>query len=393
MPGMRLLRPALAAAGAAALATTAGLVPAQGATTAGWQVVATVGQNPRVTYLLDPGGGNGGDGFVATSATDAWSVWGSCDASCGNKAATIVERWDGTAWHRVPTAGLSLTSTDAVAAASATDAWLFEGYDNNATALHWDGTAWTSSTLPPWAIRFNESGVVQIAAADFGPSDVWLFTLGQQGLSPQTPYAGHFNGKSWVKRKLPAIPDEVDAVASNDIWALGTPGNLSGGQVLMHWDGTAWSTLALPAPQVPPGDSAFFNVPASSGPSDLWLEQYVAQNQGSAGTTSLEHWNGTAWQQIPLHYRTSSVDDTASDGSGGLWMIFNGPRPGFTDYFAHLASGGSWTRTVVPATTGTTVQQASVITAVPGSASVWAAGELIVPGEGSGGIVGSIWQR
>lgn len=139
-----------------------------------------------------------------------------------------MEHWNGTGWRRVPTAGLNLTSTDAVAAA--TDAWLFTGYGSNATALHWDGTAWTSSTLPPWAIRFNESGVVQIAAADFGAADVWLFTLGQQGLSPQVPYAGHFNGRSWVKRKLPAIPDEVVAAARNDIWALGTPGNLSGGQ-------------------------------------------------------------------------------------------------------------------------------------------------------------------
>jgi hypothetical protein len=307
MLARRLPRPALAIAAALATAAAAGVVPAQGATTAGWQVATTVGQDPRITYLLDPGGGNAGDGFVATGANDAWSVWGSCAASCGGKAATIVEHWNGTAWHRVATAGLNLTSTDAVAASSATDAWLFEGYDANATARHWDGTAWTSSALPPWAIRFNESGEVQIAAADFGASDVWLFTLGQQGLSPQTSYAGHFNGTSWVKRRLPAIPDEVDAVARNDIWALGTPGDLS--------------------------------------------------------------------------------------GSGGLWMIFTGPRPAFTEYFAHLTSGGTWTRTVIPATTGTTVQQASVITAVPGTASAWAAGELIVPGEGSGGIVGAIWRH
>jgi hypothetical protein len=393
MLARRLLRPILAAGGAAALAATAGLVPALGATTPGWQVAATVGQDPRVTYLLDPGGGNGGDGFVATGASDAWSVWGSCTAPCGNKAATIVEHWNGTAWHRVATAGLNLTSTDAVAASSATDAWLFEGYDANATAVHWDGTAWTSTVLPPWAIRFNESGEVQIAAADFGASDVWLFTLGQQGLSPQTPYAGHFNGTSWVKRRLPAIPDEVDAVARNDIWALGTPGDLSGGQVLMHWDGTTWSTPALPTPSVPPGDSAFFVALAGSGPDDLWLDQYVAKNQGSPGTTSLEHWNGTAWQPVPLHYPTSSLATMASDGRGGLWLVFAGPGPAFTEYFAHLTSGRTWTRTVIPATTGTTVQQASVITAIPGSASAWAAGELIVPGEGSGGIVGAIWRH
>jgi hypothetical protein len=205
-------------------------------------------------------------------------------------------------------------------------------------------------------------------------------------------YDGHFNGTTWVKQKLPAIPDEVDAVASNDIWALGTPGNLSGGQVLMHWDGQAWSTSPLPAPTIPPGDTAYFLIPASSGPADLWLEQFVGKNPGT-GTLSLEHWNGTAWQAVPLHYRTSSVTDMASDGSGGLWMIFSGPRPGFTPYFAHLTSAGTWTRTVIPATTGTTVQQASVITAIPGSTEAWAAGELIVPGQGNGGIVGAIWRN
>ncbi len=160
----------------------------------------------------------------------------------------------------------------------------------------------------------------------------------------------------------------------------------------MPGDCSARSSPALPTPQVPPGDTAFFTALAPDR-AGLWLEQYVAKNQGSAGTTSLEHWNGTAWQAVPLHYPTSSLDAIASDGSGGLWMIFNGPRPAFTGYFAHLTSGGSWTRTVVPATTGTTVQQASVITAVPGSASAWAAGELIVPGQGSGGIVGAIWQH
>jgi hypothetical protein len=103
MLARRLFRLVLAAGAAAALAATAGLAPARGATTAGRQVAATVGQDPRVTYLLDPGGGNGGDGFVATGPTDAWSVWGSCTAPCGGKAATIVERWNGTAWHRVAT--------------------------------------------------------------------------------------------------------------------------------------------------------------------------------------------------------------------------------------------------------------------------------------------------
>src|SRR5437899_12348228 len=40
-----------------------------------------------------------------------------------SRPATIVERWNGTAWRRVPTAGLPLTSTDAVAARARGGTW------------------------------------------------------------------------------------------------------------------------------------------------------------------------------------------------------------------------------------------------------------------------------
>ena len=37
----------------------------------------------------------------------------------------------------------------------------------------------------------------------------------------------------------------VTAVAANDVWAVGTPA-AGGGDIIEHWDGTAWSTVAAP---------------------------------------------------------------------------------------------------------------------------------------------------
>jgi hypothetical protein len=390
-----LLRRMAAPAVGTAVTLTLGLAPAQ-AGTPGWQVVKTVGPRSGVTSILDDDSGdNNAEGFVATGASDAWSVWGACRRPpCGGSRGFIVEHWAGSAWQRVPSASLpGLTSPDAVTASSSTDAWLFNGSLSSGSALHWNGTGWTSQSLPSWVLRFNESGDVSISAPDFGPSDLWVFSLGQEGLGKQKPYAGRFNGHRWSKAHLPAVPVQVSAVSKDDIWALGTPDNPGPTEVLMHWDGHAWSTLAAPAPTVPPGGSVFFYDPVASGPANLWLTQTLTKRRNGPATTSLEHWNGTAWQPVPLHYPTSSVGEVAGDGSGGLWLLFAGPRPGFRLYFGHLTASGAWSRQAVPPATGTTVQQVRVITAIPGTTSAWAAGGVIVPNEGSGGVVGAIWRR
>jgi hypothetical protein len=390
---LKLLRRMAAPAVGTAVTLALGLAPAQ-AGTPGWQVVKTVGPRSGGTSILEnDSGDNSAEGFVATGASDAWSVWLTCRRPpCGRDKA-IVEHWAGSAWQRVPSASLpGLTSPDAVTASSSTDAWLFNGSLGTGSALHWNGTGWTSQSLPSWVLRFSEGGDVSISAPDFGPSDLWVFSLGQEGLGKQHPYAARFNGHRWSKARLPAVPAQVSAVAKNDIWALGTPDNPGTTQVLMRWNGTAWSTLAAPTATAPPGGRVTFYDPVASGPANLWLTQLSTKRNGSA-TTSLQHWNGAAWQQVPLRYPASSVGEMAGDGSGGLWMVFAGPRPKFRLYFGHLTSSGAWSRQAVPPATGTTVGQVRVVAAIPGSTSVWAGGDVIVPGEGSGGVVGAIWRR
>lgn len=78
-------------------------------------------------------------GVAATSASNAWAVG---ETSTSSGFSTLILRWNGTAWNRVPVPGPpgNLLS---VAATSARNAWAvgypYTGVD--ALILHWNGTA------------------------------------------------------------------------------------------------------------------------------------------------------------------------------------------------------------------------------------------------------------
>src|SRR5271156_4419262 len=62
-------------------------------------------------------------GVAATSSRDAWAV-GCTDCSGSGVSKTLIERWNGTAWKRVPSPSPGSGGTlDGVAASSASSAW------------------------------------------------------------------------------------------------------------------------------------------------------------------------------------------------------------------------------------------------------------------------------
>jgi hypothetical protein len=91
-------------------------------------------------------------GVRAVSATDAWTV-GNDSSTEGDTASTLILRWNGQDWTRVPSpspdpnksgvnnlAGVSTVSADhAFAAGSSDDA--FTGV-NRAPIVDWNGTTW-----------------------------------------------------------------------------------------------------------------------------------------------------------------------------------------------------------------------------------------------------------
>lgn len=156
----------------------------------------------------------------------------------------------------------------------------------------------------------------------------------------------------------PAVPDmslhDVDARAGDDIWAVGWRGDFGVEFSALHYDGTSWSQVAMPAPGV--NGERYLNAVAAVAPDDAWAvgSYHPAPLEGQA---ILLHWQGEGWTQVPLPNGTSSrsltgVDGTASDDvwavggdilhwDGNAWSVFSDPVSGYTHTWEQVVARGA----------------------------------------------------
>ena len=113
---------------------------------------------------------------AAQAANDVWAVGQTCaDAGC-SAARSLIERWDGSTWTQVasPNPGTTDTHLNAVAVASANDAWAVgsatsDGSTYNNAVMHWDGSNWTAISGPsPGAIDNHLRALALVSA-----NDIW----------------------------------------------------------------------------------------------------------------------------------------------------------------------------------------------------------------------------
>ena len=104
--------------------------------------------------------------------------------------------------------------------------------------------------------------------------------------------------------------DGVAATSASNAWVVGcTHCFTSKGKALIeHWNGTAWKQVPSPAP----AGSVLDGVAASSA-SDAWAV-------GSTGTkTLILRWNGTAWKQVPSP--GGSLSGVAATSASNAWAV------------------------------------------------------------------------
>jgi hypothetical protein len=374
-----------------ALVLATGLSQAQGAAAAGWRVTKTIGPAAGVTSV-----GN----LVATGPQDAWSTWGTCNPCASTPKETFaVQRWNGRSWRPVAMpAALEAQEADfavAFGASSSGNAWIFNGFQDHGKALHWTGRSWRSVTVPTWVVRGNLSGVYSVTPEVFGPTSMWVYSLGIDSATKPQTFAAQYSGRSWRKSYLPGVPSEVSAASASDIWVLGVTVKSAVKnnpvQILMHWNGHRWSTLTLPrAPKAPAHASENVADLAAVSSHSVWLQLDVVPPGAIPDTTYLLHWNGREWQRIGIRYAKSYVDDLVSDGHGGVWMIANGPAPKYSLYFYHYGSG-RWSRIAVPSARGSTLGGVTELVDVPGTTTMLAAGTVDLP-HSVNGVLGAVWQ-
>src|SRR5262249_38482127 len=141
-----------------------------------WSKMSSPNPGPNGSHLTS---------VSAVSPTDAWAVGVSGNSTC-TAAATLVLRWNGSAWSRVssPYPGAACNYLTAVRALSPPDAWAvgqscpFAINTCHSLILHWNGTAWSQMASPnPGSDGFDPlTGVSADSATDAWAAGLYCTT-------------------------------------------------------------------------------------------------------------------------------------------------------------------------------------------------------------------------
>ena len=243
--------------------------------------------------------GNGLASVSASSATDMWAVWKG------------VYHWNGTSWSLVPAPGLGNpdplgyadTTLVAVAAVAPGSAWIV-GYTSflgtpQTLVEHWDGLKW--SVVPSPVVT---GGSQFDAVTALNANDAWAVGSRAGGLpeflASRVTLTAHWDGSGWTALPSPNISNrshellDVAAIASDDVWAVGSYRNIGEDyqSLILHWNGSSWSIT--PSPNYP-GQNLLYGVSGTSA-NDVW-----AVGEAWDGVTAKQiflHWNGSSWSQV-----------------------------------------------------------------------------------------------
>jgi hypothetical protein len=251
-------------------------------------------------------------------------------------ARTLIEHWDGTAWSIVPSPneGDDHNEIVRVSAISPTDVWAVGYYVSvigvaQTLTEHWDGSAWQ---IVPSAnttdLQDNELASVEAVASN----DVWAVGYASDETGRTNTLIEHWDGTAWsivASPNLGAHDNElVDlaAISSTDVWAVGyylsDTGNGNVRTLALHWDGSAWSVVSTPA--VGTGYNIFAAIDGAAS-NDVWAVGQFYSN-GGGYRMLMEHWDGSAWHVVaPPSVGGASADlnDIDAFATNDVWVVGN----------------------------------------------------------------------
>ena len=252
----------------------------------------------------------------AASSSEAWAV-GEQRSEDSEAFVSLFEEWTSSEWKAVPGAALGSASTGSslsdVSGTGPSNVWAVGGNSTSSSTTglieHWNGTSWTASATT--AEEPADSTLAAVSADS--ASDAWA--VGESAVSEphntgKQPLIEHYNGSSWSVVQGAFTGNEndtliaVDAVSPSDVWALGVakPRNYSGAgtSVLEHYNGSEWSIVETPA-------ATHLHAIIGTSADDVW-----AAGEASSSPV-IEHYTGSAWSVVP--------GAAAAEGKGGLLSI------------------------------------------------------------------------
>jgi hypothetical protein len=337
--------------GGLALATlpscTGGAGPAAGCQ-GGWQV------------HTGPAGARESDELLGVSAAPSGDVWAVGVALPPERPArTLVERWQGRAWHAVPSPDRPSGGSflNAVVAVSASDAWAVglsrsPGGPARTLVLHWDGRRWAIAASPNAGP--GDNSLVSVAATS--ARDVWAAGY-RDAKGVYRALVEHWDGDRWTVVRLPRLGgpgnglNAVDAAPSGAVWAAGGSARARGPSepLVLRLDGRSWSSL----PAAVSLHSATLNGIAAWSRRGAWV---VGAMRGGSGDRAFSlRTTGRNWRVVPvdpagpLSADLNALWAAAPDDAWAVGSSFDGRwyRP-----LVEHAVGKRWSRVPIPGIPG-----------------------------------------
>jgi len=322
-------------------------------------------------------------GISALSENDVWAVGVSYNTE-RTISSSLIEHWNGSRWSVVPSPNPSSTLNIlyGVAAVTTNDVWAV-GYaataSSGAVIMHWNGSVWTVVPNPPSSVFFSNLMAVAVISAN----DVWAVGSGRV-FDDDVTLTLHWDGTAWSFVSSPNVAGEVDntlsgvaAVASNDVWAVGTqqPESLTDPHTLtLHWDGSAWSIVPSPNDGGNTVDNHLLATAAVAS-NDVWAVGF------SGFGTLAEHWDGIRWSIVPTPGTANGADPSFLPGivalsTNNVWTVGE-------SFDSHISlsrtlteqwNGTQWTVVNSP-NVGSDHNELFAIDATPGG-TLWAVGTV-----------------
>lgn len=243
------------------------------------------------------------------SDDDVWAVGTS-------SSDTLAAHWDGKEWTHTPTP----TAWDLmdVAGSAGDDVWAVGRAESGSNLIHWDGSAWSSVDSPAPELPDGQNpGLYAIESHETGKA--WAGGCGDSSTT-STGFAQHYDGTEWTTSALP-IPDGVDNscvfgfgyVSDDEVWAFGTTWQKKAW--ILRWDGAKWHTEPTPDHT----ESVTMSGSYRSADGRLCAGGYTLDADLMPSPYLLCRDDGT-WTEIPTPDIDAFAGGLGSDGSGGMFL-------------------------------------------------------------------------
>ena len=302
-----------------------------------WSIVDSQSPDPQLNRLY---------GVSALPQGDVWAV------GYGGNTGTLALRRAGESWvlTMTPNEGTGDNVLNALSVHTPQDIWAVGHAQQKSLTLHYNGAGWTVVPSPNRTYGIRLEDVVAIAE-----DDVWAVGWTGSNSFDDENIAIHWDGSSWTIVPTPQPGDgidrllAIDAAAPNDVWATGTYGDIQGSDFssILHWDGTSWSIMGNNCHTY--GGLTGITV---LSPTNVW----------AVGNATTCHYDGTNWTEVPSpqpqieNYEIAyPLEDVSAVSPKDVWAvgarIIDGPFNIKWQSIAEHWDGTEWTLTrAVPGT-------------------------------------------